>query len=477
MGKNVSTENRINFLIDQFNVFDVEDMDEVETAYDKEGYPSIIQLKDPLNDDIIALYGERYRNAKSSKVIKKIHIEVNILGRMIAADPTNNKQFVQWMLKVFTNMIKNGEDRDAVRFACEDLPMAKEYLELFEANKRKQTFLKFCKSNFNLNHIQDYTNINQYNSLTELFDSVDPYIERDVSGLKAAMQRFVNMGDAEITFKDRDFMVYIPKTVHAACVFHKFTNWCTAVPNNGMFKSYTKDHKRSKKRDSVIYDIIPTALFEGKSEELYQLHFETGQFMNRRDNGTNGELLFEASKGLKDYFTGELYTLLEDTKGVIHSNNQYITWVYKFKMGFLMFDLLFYELYNLRFRDKDLIKIPDSIGKFKNLKQLSVTGCKIGDVHPNIGTLSNLEVLSLNRNNIKALPDTVSNLKNLRFLSLNDNPITTLPKSISELDSSNGGNLIRIATNNHHLIKEIEVYLPNAIIIDNSKTERIYDKF
>jgi len=436
-----------------------------------EGYNSVIQLKDPLNDSVIAYYAERYRNAKSSKIIKKVSVEVNILGRMIAADPTNNKQFVQWMLKVFTNMIKHGDDHDAMRFACEDLPMAKEYLEIFEANKRKQTFVKFCKSNFNLNHIQDYTNINQYNSLTELFDSVDPYIERDVSGLKSAMQRFVNMGDAEIMFKDRDYMVYIPKTVHAACVFHKFTNWCTAVPNNGMFKSYTKDNPRPKKKPSVIYDIIPTAVFEGTSEELYQLHFETGQFMNRRDNRTNGEELFNQSAGLRGYFAGELHKLLDDTKAVFHSNNQYIQWIYKFKIGYLIFDLLDYGISNLRFRDKDLLKIPDSINKFKHIKQLSITGCKLGEIHSNIGELVNMQVLSLNRNSITTLPDSVANLQQLRFLSLNNNPMTTLPKAISSLDVANGGKLTRIATNNSKLVKEIEKYLPNATIINNKKAE------
>lgn len=474
MAKGISTENRISFLIDQFNVFDIEDKDEVMDEYASEGYHSVVELKDTLTDDVIAYHAERYRNEKSSKIIRKVSVEVNILGRMIAADPTNNKQFVQWMLKVFTNMIKNGDDHDAMRFACEDLPMAKEYLEIFEANKRKQTFLKFCKANFNLNHIQDYTNINQYNSLIELFDAVDPYIERDVSGLKSAMQRFVNLGEAEITFKGRDFMVYIPKTVHAACVFHKFTNWCTAVPNNGMFKSYT-NNLRPRKKLSVIYDIIPTAVFEGTSDELYQLHFESNQFMNRRDNHTNGEHLFNQSSGLKDYFTKELYALLEDSKVVFHSKNKYIQWVYNFKMGFLIFDLLDYGVSNLRFRDKELVKIPDSIGKFKNVRQLSITGCKVGDVHPNIGMLKDVQVLSLNRNKIKELPDSIAKMKQLRFLSLNDNPITKLPASISELDVSNGGNLTRVATNNSKLVREIEKYLPNVVIINNAKTTKTHE--
>ena len=115
------------------------------------------------------------------------------------------------MLTVYYNLIKSDDIGGAIRFACEDLPKAKGYLELFESNKRKSNFRRLCENNYNLSDISDHSDINSYNTLSLLFDAVDPFIEKDVSGIKSMMMRFVNMNEAELVFKNRNHIVYVTK--------------------------------------------------------------------------------------------------------------------------------------------------------------------------------------------------------------------------------------------------------------------------
>jgi len=458
------TDKRINYLIEQFNVFDIDDKKEVLGGFEEGGFRDIIQVEDPLDNTIIGFYSDKYRTERSTKLVRKVVVEVTILGRMIAADPTKNKQFVQWMLRVFTKMIKDGDDHNAIRFACEDLPIAKEYLEVFEANKRKDNFTKWCKKNYNLKHLKDCTDINQYNNLSELFDAVDPFVEKDVSGLKRSMQRFVDMHEAEIPFKDRDYLVYTPFTKEAATVFHKFTKWCTAVPSLSNFNSYTKQLRPDGKK-SKLYAIVPTKLFEGKEAELYQIHFESNQFMDKADRRVEGLTIFDDSSSLKDYITNELKCLLDISAAVIKVT--YLNWLYRFEIGYLLFDLIDQDLTNLRIRNSVIGKITSSIANFDRLTSLALTGCKIKTIHEDIGKLDKLEILSLNRNEITELPPTIGNLKSLRYLTLGNNPISELPSEISKLDKSNGGNLIWISTENRHILHDIREYLPNVSIIIN----------
>ena len=58
---------------------------------------------------------------------------------MIDSDPSDKKVYTQWMLTVFNRLLNDySTHSDAVRFVEEDLPLASEYLLIFEQNKRKK---------------------------------------------------------------------------------------------------------------------------------------------------------------------------------------------------------------------------------------------------------------------------------------------------------------------------------------------------
>jgi hypothetical protein len=463
MGK-LSNDNRINYLIEQYCVFDIDDITELLLEYEAEKFINVIKVRDPLNDSIIGIISERYKSGTLKKVYK-FNIELTILGRMISADPSKNKMFIQWMLKVFMTLLKTGKHVEAIRFACEDLPMAKEYLVIFESNKRKVLFDKYCEANFNLAHIKDYSDINQYNSLSELFDAIDPFVEKDISGLKRGMNRFVDIGEGEITFKDRYFTVFTPKSIAASRLFGKFASWCTTFETGTMYDRYTKQLTPDK-RLSKLYIIIPSEFFEGTSDAIYQIHFESNQFNDKSNRPVTDSNLLDKSESLKNYILNVLKGLIESNSSIGYINNEYSDWLYRYHLGYLVFNFMDINLRSIRFRDSTILTVPTGINRFKKLQRLVITGAKINSVHDNIGELSELELLSLSRNNITSLPNSISNLKKLTFLSLTNNPIKRLPKEISELDMSNGGSLRWVSVNNSEVIREVERYLPNVTIIN-----------
>jgi hypothetical protein len=206
-----------------------------------------------------------------NRMQKQVSISFDVFTSIIEADPTPNKSCVQWMLNVFTRLIKSGGTytQVAIRFVIEDLPQASSYIALFESNKRKKRFKDFCSSSHILKHIVDPTDINQYTSLAQLFDAVDPFIERKPSEVESMMDRFVKLGQAEIPVRDRKFTLFIPKVRDANVIFDKFANWCTAKPENGMFRSYTENNRRPNGNKSSIYIIINNKFLFAPSSTIW----------------------------------------------------------------------------------------------------------------------------------------------------------------------------------------------------------------
>ena len=73
-------------------------------------------------------------------VIRSLGFDIpfDVFNKMVDADPSKNKMYTQWMLNTFIRHIKSGEIDEAERFFSEDLPLAEEYLKIFEKNKRKK---------------------------------------------------------------------------------------------------------------------------------------------------------------------------------------------------------------------------------------------------------------------------------------------------------------------------------------------------
>tara|TARA_R110000772_G_scaffold17946_1_gene49757 strand:+ start:10194 stop:11651 length:1458 start_codon:yes stop_codon:yes gene_type:complete len=406
-----------------------------------------------------------------NKVIKakiKIYLSNDVFDNIVDSDPTNNKICSQWMFEIYTSLLKAEESVLAGRFYDEDLPLANEYLKIFEANKRKKKFLEFSKASYLLKNMIDPTNINQYKSLNQLYDAVDPFIIRDPSEMEKTLNKFVEMGHAHIPVRDRQFLVYIPTSVDASIVFNNFVSWCTSNPGNSNFKGYRNDYKKPNRRKSDIYIIINTKFFTDELEDnfLYQIHFETNQVKNRKQSNSNFyEDVLQHSESLSNFFYEELTEMAKDVGNV--NKNLYLDYLVRFGWTEAMFDLLDVVTPKINLLNIEVPRLPN-LTKFSMLEMLTVIKSNLVKIDDSIGKLSGLELLSIPGNRIRRLPKEIGNLKNLVFLNIKGNPIEEIPEELKYLDKSNGGSLYRlvvseddIGKDNYNKLKEL---LPETIL-------------
>ena len=388
---------RLTYLAEKFDVFETTEEalnEKIKSFEDKDIKFDVLRTSKILA--IIYLTGKN-----ELRPIRNVSISFEVFSDMVDADPTPNKSCVQWMLTTFSRYLKVGGDSlaQAIRFVDEDLPLASSYISLFEANKRKQKFKNLCKGSYILKNVDDPTDINQYRSLSQLYDAVDPFIERDPSELENLLQRYVDSGQAMIPVKDRKFCVYIPLTLDASVIFEKFAGWCTARAGNGMFNSYTNNLRPDGSR-SRLYIIISNKFFTGESQEVYQIHFESGQLKNRHNSQADiFETVINESEGLSNFFHDELIGMAKSSKAGL-DNNKYLDFLIQFGFCESLFELIDEDTPMIKFETRKIPRLPD-ISRFKQIDQLIITSADMVELNPSIGKLKNLEMLVLTQNKIK----------------------------------------------------------------------------
>tara|TARA_R100001015_G_C4634558_1_gene201287 strand:+ start:5916 stop:7361 length:1446 start_codon:yes stop_codon:yes gene_type:complete len=460
MDKNVD---RISFLLEKYNVFDdsVEDMGTICNSLTLECRLIETTLLSK-EDKVFALLSRKAVDSNGvtldgTKKDVRVDVSSSVFNMMVESDPTKNKMYTQWMLNVFTRHVKNGEHDEAERFFSEDLPLAKEYLILFDKNKRKKKFKELSSNSFILKGVKNPSDINQYKSLSQLYDAVDPFIDKDPSNMERIMNEFVDSGKAEIPVRDRRFTLFIPKCKEASLIFGEFTGWCTAKNSGGMFNHYRSkpEYRKPDGGESNIYIIVDNRFFSGelKTNYLYQIHFESSQIKDRlqsKDSGNFYKDVIVNSDGISNFFHHELISMAKDVKYkktfTNHHDNCYVKHLIKFGWTEALFDII--EAYTpiIRFSDRDIVRLPD-MSKFEKLNTLIIKGCKLNKIDPSIGKLKSLQELLLPHNDIHELPKEIGNLKNLLFINIIGNKVEVIPEEIKYLDKSNGGSLHRIAFN------------------------------
>jgi hypothetical protein len=382
------------------------------------------------------------------------------------SDPTPKYIYVQWVLDTYTNLLKEGSLEKARQFVEEDLGMVKDYLTVFHTNKKKKLFKISCRRNPILP--TDPTNINQYTSLSQLFDAVDPFIVRDKSTLEADMDRYIAAGEGNIVYRDRKFTIWQPLSPDANSIMSSYSNWCTAHRGGSYFTQYTTNNKTPDGKNSKIYCIINNDVYTGDSQEVYQIHFESKQIKCRRNSSNVDiyDLVFRGNKGISEFFKNELEQNAKLLGGDIN-NNMYIDYLIEFGYAESYFDYIDINSTEICVNKKKIQVLPN-LSKFKNVQQLLLSDLSLEEIKDGISNLSELEVLSLSDNKLKQLPKGIGELKNLDFLNIRGNVLTEIPDEISGLDSSNGGRCFRISIGKDELSKEnyskLKRLLPNVRI-------------
>ena len=179
----------------------------------------------------------------------------DIMQSLENADPTANKEYVQWLAKVYANQGIKMEDL---------LARGHSSLQMYHTFKTKKILPP------------EYRDIGRidFNTLEGIAQSV-PLLQALHDKEEQDQAKTMPKGDSEVVYENDKVRIIHPKDQAAACYYGQGTRWCTAATGgNNYFDSYN--------RGGPMYILLPKQpKYEG---EKYQLHFESGQFMDEGDN-------------------------------------------------------------------------------------------------------------------------------------------------------------------------------------------------
>jgi predicted chitinase len=204
-------------------------------------------------------------NAK--EVLQQITPSVinSVLELLERGDPTQNKVFVPWLAREWSNgNIKRFED-----IGSRLRPLMQDFI----AYKNKRDFPAQAK---------DIMRLTAHDFETVMTEYQPPEAEQRARGTASTL-----LDNSEVR-------VIRPEDEEAACYYGRGTRWCTAsTRGNNMFKHYNDD--------GHLYIVLPKQpKYEG---EKYQLHFDSEQFMDEGDSPIElDDLILTRFPSLEEFF-------------------------------------------------------------------------------------------------------------------------------------------------------------------------------
>ena len=208
------------------------------------------------------------------------------MRKIYEADPSESKQYVQWLLLLYY----------ADKLRLEDLYKATEYLTVYERIKAKDRGTKaeehkILKPEYRdlnkttskrISYKDEYDGktkernikVPVIDSLDKLFSIIEDYMD------SKAIETSSKLKDRNRIYSSEKWDVYNPRDYKSSCVLGSGTQWCTAVDDgdSATFDSYN-DYG-----NLYIFD------YKGNKKEKWQLYVEEGtrlddlQFMNYKDS-------------------------------------------------------------------------------------------------------------------------------------------------------------------------------------------------
>ena len=226
-----------------------------------------------LDLDELQAYGEKYADSPRGKIVKQVFdspelqntYAENALTAIEEADPSSNKKYTQWMARQFAN----GSE-----------PSMEDVLSTLA-----DAVDKFNRLNLKRKLPAGENDINRYKTAQQLYDTMDRYDDPVDDN---------DQGKADTVYEDGDVKVVIPRDQAAACAYGRQTRWCTAATKGtNYFEQYNKD--------GPLYILLPKS--PDTPGEKYQLHFPSGQYMDKDDDPVDiSDLLNERFPELGKWF-------------------------------------------------------------------------------------------------------------------------------------------------------------------------------
>ncbi len=219
----------------------------------------------------------------------KEKIDVELFNWLVGLDPTTDKKYsrwiIQWFFKEYLDPFVNkiNTNSDVKIFNPISLSRIKELLGTMHFHNMFRAFDMFLSEDYSkitadlknydllkrkkLLQSEELYNIMNIKGAIGLYKVVSSYAD------KLQQLEFDSIGNDEYDkwFEDNEWLVVSPNTEKAACKYGANTRWCTASRDNNYFEYY------SEKGPLII-------IINKIKNEKFQLHFESYQWMDAKDN-------------------------------------------------------------------------------------------------------------------------------------------------------------------------------------------------
>lgn len=199
--------------------------------------------EDARTDFILKTYGTKLQDIQHDRSAQSKSPE-EIVNQLTQADPTNNKQYLQWITKMYVQGL----------FRLEDTNRIKEHLMVFNNVKQQLPV--------------DQRDIMRIRKLSDLYNITKQFEDKPVEQSNRQIKKQNKNEGVEYIINTPSFKALNILTEEAACLYGKGTQWCTAGDNNNQYDNY--------KQEGNLYVIIA-------GNRKFQLQMETDQFMNEQD--------------------------------------------------------------------------------------------------------------------------------------------------------------------------------------------------
>lgn len=205
----------------------------------------LLMLFENKEEYVVKNFGEKLVAASRKEMAKKDKLDKpeDVVERLKAADP-KSKNLV-WIARMYA----------AGEFKFEDLARMKDELEKFEKVKSKLP----------------NKDLNSYKNLGDLYAAIDTVKPEEAKSEREKEKEL--KGDVTWLIRSPEYKALIPKTKEASCIYGAGTRWCTAATgSHNYFDSYSKQG-----------DLIIIIAKVGGKDRKFQLHYESGSFMDEND--------------------------------------------------------------------------------------------------------------------------------------------------------------------------------------------------
>lgn len=192
-------------------------------------------------------------------------------------DPTPNKQYTQWLARMYAKGADVPLATSSSSLKIEDMNR-NDLLRMFDIAKKRRMIKP------------EHADINRF----KFYQDFEDAMEANYNNFEELDQAALPEGKAKKVYEDGNVLVVVPEDEAAACKYGRGTRWCTAsTRGDNYFDAYNRQGK--------LYILIPKKpKYEG---EKYQLHFPSKSFMDENDDPTSlYDLLTSRFPELLEYF-------------------------------------------------------------------------------------------------------------------------------------------------------------------------------